>query len=176
MKDVDGLFKLLIGSQTRRALIGLFCGWLLVPMAFGVVETHEFENEQQRIRYQAFIQELRCPKCQNQNLSGSNSPIASDLRRELHRMITENESDDLIVKFMVDRYGEFVLYRPPLDKNTLILWGAPATLLFFGLIVLSIYTRRVSALANSDTKTLETAPLTVEEKQKLKDLLGEDYD
>ena len=123
-------------------------------------------------RYHDFVDELRCPKCQNQNLSGSNSPIAADLRRELHRMITEGQSDQQIVDFMVTRYGDFVLYRPPLDKNTLVLWGAPGILFVIGVVVLISYVRRQRSIQSQ----LVLDPLSLnEEEQKSLDQLLEKY-
>ena len=92
----------------RGFLVVLLC---LPLLAWSVIETYQFEDEQLRERYQRFTHELRCPKCQNQNLSGSNSPIAKDLRRELYRLLLEGQSDQQITEFMVARYGEFVLYR-----------------------------------------------------------------
>ncbi len=103
-----------------------------------VVDVREFDSEEARARYYKFIEELRCPKCKNQNLAGSNSPIALDLRRELHRLIDEGKSDDEIVDFMVSRFGDFVLYRPPVQENTYLLWAAPFIMGFVGLSVLSM--------------------------------------
>ncbi len=104
--------------------------------AYAGIDTYEFENLDDRTRYHQFIEELRCPKCKNQNLVGSNAPIAKDLRRELHRLIVEGETDDGIITFMVDRYGDFVLYRPPLQKNTYILWYGPIAMLLGALLIL----------------------------------------
>ncbi len=70
-------------------------------MNFAAIDVHEFKSEIDRQRYQSFIDEMRCPKCQNQNLSGSDSPIALDLRNELYLMIEEGKSDQQIVDFMV---------------------------------------------------------------------------
>ncbi len=110
---------------------------LLIPSlsVTASVDVYEFETEQQKQRYQSMIGELRCPKCQNQSLSDSDAPIAQDLRAELHRLLLEGENDKEILAFMVQRYGNFVLYRPPLDKYTFLLWGAPLILLFLGLLV-----------------------------------------
>ncbi|WP_082353868.1 cytochrome c-type biogenesis protein [Marinagarivorans algicola] len=102
------------------------------------IDTYEFDDLDDRARYNQFIEELRCPKCKNQNLVGSNAPIAKDLRRELHRLILEGETDDGIITFMVDRYGDFVLYRPPLQKNTYILWYGPIAMLLGALLVLGL--------------------------------------
>lgn len=133
-----------------RTVLRPFAGLLLLlllwaPSLQAVIETYEFDSEAQRERYHRFIEELRCPKCQNQNLSGSNSAIAEDLRRELHRLLLEGRSDQEIVDFMVARYGEFILYRPPLDRHTLVLWAFPGVLLLIGVVVAGALLRRRAA-------------------------------
>lgn len=119
------LFLCLIGSS----------GW-------AAIDTHEFENDVQRVRYYSFIDEMRCPKCQNQNLSGSDSPIATDLRRELYEMIQDGRSDKEIVDFMVERYGEYILYRPRVSPVTFLLWFGPVLLLLIGISVLIVIVRQ----------------------------------
>jgi cytochrome c-type biogenesis protein CcmH len=136
--------------------------------AFAAIEAHEFESDLQRQRYQSFIEEMRCPKCQNQNLAGSDSPISADLRRELYEMIKLGKSDKEIVDFMVDRYGDFILYRPRITPVTYVLWGAPITLLVVGVVVLIIMLRRRRQLALIQP-SLE---LSVDEQMRLKTLLG----
>jgi cytochrome c-type biogenesis protein CcmH len=106
------------------------------------IDPYEFAREADRVRYQRFIDEMRCPKCQNQNLSGSDAPIAQDLRHELHRLIEDGKSDKEIIDFMVARYGEFVLYRPPLDARTALLWALPAILLLIGIAIIALVVRR----------------------------------
>ena len=122
----------------RYIFLGIFIVFLLsrIERGYAGIDTHEFNSPDERDRYGQFIEELRCPKCKNQNLAGSNSPIAKDLRRELHRLIMEGETDDGIKTFMVDRYGDFVLYRPPLQKNTYILWYGPLAMLFVAVLIL----------------------------------------
>jgi cytochrome c-type biogenesis protein CcmH len=110
--------------------------------SFAAIEVHDFANDVERQRYQSFIDELRCPKCQNQNLSGSDSPIAADLRHELYDMIKSGRSDQEIVDFMVKRYGEFILYRPRLTPTTIFLWALPGVLLVSGALVLWMMVRR----------------------------------
>jgi cytochrome c-type biogenesis protein CcmH len=134
--------------------------------AHAVIETYDFASPANEKRYQVMVDELRCPKCQNQNLAGSNSPIAKDLRRELHRMIEQGESDENIKAFMVKRYGNFVLYRPPLDKNTLVLWVLPAVMALLALLVILLYRLR---LVKADTRQT----LTEEEQQTLKEVLDQ---
>lgn len=115
----------------------IFSAW-----ATAAIDVYEFNSEIDRKRYQSFIDEMRCPKCQNQNLSGSDSPIAMDLRRELYLMIEAGKSDKEIVDFMVERYGEFILYRPRLTSSTVLLWVAPVLLLIAGIILLLLIVRK----------------------------------
>lgn len=116
----------------------------LAAPSFAVVEIREFDNEVTRKRYQVLIDELRCPKCQNQNLAGSDSPIATDLRRELRRLLEDGRSDGEIIDFMVARYGEYVLYRPRLSNSTVVLWTLPVVLLVVGLLIIGIMVKRRS--------------------------------
>src|SRR5882672_1374875 len=118
-----------------RRCLGLLIAlcWLLT--AHAAIDPYEFDNDAQRERYRHFIEEMRCPKCQNQNLAGSDAPIATDLRRELHRLILAGRSDREITDYMVARYGEFILYDPPFDKKTALLWLAPLGFLTIGIVV-----------------------------------------
>jgi len=138
---------------------------------FAAIEAHDFTTDLERQRYQSFIEEMRCPKCQNQNLAGSDSPISADLRRELYEMIKLGKSDKEIVDFMVDRYGDFILYRPRITPATYALWGAPAALLVIGAIVLILILRRRRRLALTQT----TQYLSADEQARLESLLKSDY-
>jgi len=131
-----------------------------------LVEVYQFDSDQQRQRYQSFVDDLRCPKCQNQNLSGSDSPIASDLRRELHDLLKNGMSDKEIVDFMVDRYGDYVLYNPRLQPNTWLLWFAPLALLLVGGLVIALIVRR-----RRNAGVPERTPLTKTEQDRLNALL-----
>ena len=128
------------------------------------VETFEFQDEVTKIRFQALSKELRCPKCQNQNLADSNSPIAADLRRELYELLQQGKADSEVVDFMVARYGEFVLYRPRVSSLTYILWFGPALLILIGIIVVVIILRKKPA-------TKENLALDSHQQEKLKQLL-----
>jgi len=97
---------------------------------------YQFKNEVDRARYYSLIAELRCPKCQNQSLSDSDAVSAEVLREQVYMMIQDNRSDQEIVMFMVERFGEFVLYRPAFSSSNAILWGAPALFLLIALFVL----------------------------------------
>lgn len=130
------------------------------------VDTYEFNDEVTKIRFQALSKELRCPKCQNQNLADSNSPIAADLRRELYELLQQGKADSEIVDFMVDRYGEFVLYRPRVSELTYVLWFGPAVLILLGIIVVIVIVRRKPV----DKKSLA---LSAEQQEKLKNLTND---
>lgn len=155
-----------MGSSIKTFLV-LVALLAMSASTFAAIETHEFDTDLQRQRYQSFIEEMRCPKCQNQNLAGSDSPISADLRRELYEMITLGKSDKEIVDFMVERYGDFILYRPRVTPATYALWGAPAALLVIGVIVLILILRRRRRLALTQT----TQHLSADEQARLQALL-----
>lgn len=107
-------------------LLALFA----VAKAFAIGEIYEFSSPELLERYEELTKELRCPKCQNQNLSDSVSEISDDLRREIHLMLEQGQSDQQIKDFLVARYGTFVLYNPPAAGSTLWVWLVPV---FFAL-------------------------------------------
>jgi cytochrome c-type biogenesis protein CcmH len=103
--------------------------------SLAVIETYEFSTPDLELRYKALSQELRCPKCQNQNIADSNAPISRDLRAIVHEQLEAGATNEEIIIFLVDRYGEFVRYRPGMDSNTLWLWSAPLILLVMAVAV-----------------------------------------
>lgn len=155
-----------MGSSIKTLLL-LVALLVMSSSTFAAIEAHEFDTDLQRQRYQSFIEEMRCPKCQNQNLAGSDSPISADLRRELYEMIKLGKSDKEIVDFMVERYGDFILYRPRVTPATYVLWGAPAALLVSSVIVLILILHRRRRLALTQT----TQELNADEKARLDALL-----
>jgi cytochrome c-type biogenesis protein CcmH len=100
-----------------------------------------FDSAEQEARYNDLTLELRCLVCQNQNLADSDAPLAQDLRREIYDMMMAGQTDEQIKTFMVDRYGDFVLYRPPVQGNTLALWVLPLVLLAVGAVVVGFTVR-----------------------------------
>lgn len=112
-------------------------------------------------------EELRCLVCQNQNIADSNAELAQDLRREIRGMIQAGKSDQDIIAFMVARYGDFVLYRPPLKATTVILWAGPLLLMLFGLAALVRYLRQ------RNNRVTDDAPLSAAEAQRADALLGD---
>ena len=114
----------------------LFGATLTATPVQALLEPLKFESSSQESRYKALIAELRCLVCQNQNLADSNAELAGDLRMLTYDMILSGSSDREIVQFMVSRYGDFVLYRPPFKPSTVLLWFAPLILLAGGCFVL----------------------------------------
>ena len=100
--------------------------------AFAIDEEKAFDDPVLQARYDKLISETRCLKCQNQSIKDSNVFLAADLRREIRRMIAEGKTDDEIQTFLVERYGEFALYRPRMTGKTLMLWVAPFLLVVVG--------------------------------------------
>lgn len=128
----------------------------------GQVDTFEFETEEQQRRFRQLSNELRCPQCQNANLTGSTGGVAEDLRREVHRMIMEGMTNAEIEQFMFERYGDFILYRPRLRADTLLLWFGPIIFLGIGGFVAFSVSRRArhsgaeaAALDSSQQKQLD---------------------
>ena len=108
---------------------------------FAGVEVQSFDTPQQEQTYKKLINELRCLVCQNQNLADSNAELAQDLRKKVVEMIEAGKSEEQIVEYMVVRYGDFVLYRPPVNQRTWLLWFGPFLILLIGLIVLVMFVR-----------------------------------
>ncbi len=95
-----------------------------------------FDSEMQQQRYYRLLNDIRCPKCQNQNLADSDAQIALDLRNQLYHLIKDGHDDDEIYQFMSSRYGNFVLYDPPLNKVTAILWYLPMLIFLLSVIII----------------------------------------
>jgi cytochrome c-type biogenesis protein CcmH len=108
--------------------------FLLLAFQVSAQEPLVFSSQEEEKRYNELTLELRCAVCQNQNLADSDAPLAQDLRQEIYDMMQAGRSDDQIKSFMVERYGDFVLYRPPMQGNTLALWLIPGVLLAIGAI------------------------------------------
>jgi cytochrome c-type biogenesis protein CcmH len=139
---------------------------LAAGRALALIETYEFSKPELEARYQQLSEELRCPKCQNQNIADSNAPISQDLRKLLHQQLEQGASDEEILDYMVARYGEFVRYRPRFAGATFVLWLAPVLLLLAGVLVLTLTLRSRSKNAASGT-----ASLSAEELARLQSLL-----
>ncbi|HTN32125.1 MAG TPA: cytochrome c-type biogenesis protein [Pseudomonas sp.] len=151
----------------KRLLAAVFCSLALGGFAQAAIDTYEFSNEAERQRFRQLTNELRCPKCQNQNIADSDAPIAMDLRREIFRMLEDGQGDEQIVDHLVDRYGDFVRYNPPVELRTLLLWYGPWALLGGGLLALIVIVVRRRRVENAPQNAL----LSAEEQERLSHLL-----
>ena len=142
--------------------------FVLSPAYAGPVVTYEFASEEQEALFNKLSDELRCLVCQNQAISDSNADLAKDLRDEMYGMLQKGMSEKEIVDFMVARYGDFVLYRPPMKPTTYVLWFGPAIALVIGFfVVIRIVRKQKQAVA---------AEISGEEMERLKALQSEAHE
>ena len=149
----------------RLAVFFTLCFSVLV---FAGAEVVEFSEESLRPRYQDLVEELRCPKCQNQNLADSNSPISKDLRREIQRMLEEQMSDQEIKDYLKSRYSEFILYRPEVNKNTWLLWGSPVLIVLLGGLIVARHRRQAKPMESKGSQE------AANDQRRLDALLGDE--
>lgn len=135
------------------------CVLFLSQNVHAEIEIYQFKTPELELRYQTLTEELRCLVCQNQNIADSHAELAQDLRRKVYEKLNAGESNAQIVNYMTERYSDFVLYRPPFNARTLILWLAPIlTLLIGGISFWSLLKRRKNKepeLSASERKRLE---------------------
>ncbi len=152
----------------QLAAVLMLSGWG-APSVAGI-NPFEFDSPEQEQRFKKLSAELRCLVCQNQNLADSDADLAVDLKNEIFSMLREGKSDAEIIDFMVARYGDFVLYRPPVKPTTYMLWVGPFILFVLGAVVLVMFVRR----RNRDV--LESGELSSDERRRLEGLLREQHD
>ncbi|WP_372626282.1 cytochrome c-type biogenesis protein CcmH [Arsukibacterium sp.] len=129
---------------------------LFAMPAYATEEALQFENETQRQLYQQLTAELRCPQCQNQNIADSNAVVSVDMRQKTYDMIKQGGNRDDVLDYMINRYGNFVHYQPPLNRYTLLLWLAPL-LMLLALVALQLKRRRQQADEFSTDAAAEAA-------------------
>lgn len=115
---------------------------LMAVTATAVDTEAPLQTTEQQSLYRKLLEEVRCMVCQNQNLADSNAPLAQDMRRELRRMVEEGASEADVKQFLLDRYGDFALYRPRLAPNTLLLWIGPGVIVALALGAIALVIRR----------------------------------
>ena len=136
-----------------------------VPIVHAQVDTFEFQSAEQQQRFRQLSDELRCPMCQNTNLTGSSGGVAEDLRREIHRMILEGMTNSEIEQFMFERYGDFIFYKPRLRMETLFLWFGPLIFLLIGGAAAIAISRKASQTGQKNPELDDT------QREKLQALL-----
>jgi len=151
----------------KRLTLMLLLFW--VTAAGATITAFEFDNPEHEARFKELSEELRCVVCQNQNLADSNAELATDLRRQIYEMIQAGKSNAEITDYMVARYGDFVLYRPPVKRTTILLWVGPFVLFLFGLILLVVMIRRRAQRDSVADHTLSEA-----DRERLEHLVREE--
>ncbi len=139
---------------------------LFATVGHATIDAYTFSSPAQEQRFRSLIQELRCPRCQNESLAGSDAPVARDLKDRVYLMVQEGKSNDQIKKFLVARYGVFVIYRPPMQGHTLWLWVGPWLLAAVVLWAVIVRLRERSRQ--------QAVPLSAEEQERLRQLLHEE--
>ncbi|WP_198650478.1 cytochrome c-type biogenesis protein [Saccharospirillum mangrovi] len=150
----------------RELLVLVLIGAALTASA--EQEQRYFDNDALRDRYEQLIWELRCPKCQNQNIAGSNAPIAADMRDKTYELLHQGYSDAQIIDYMIERYSEFVTYKPRVTWGTVWLWLIPGAGLLTGALVVLWLARR--------SASQPAAPISAAERQRLNELLQRESD
>ena len=105
-------------------------------------DAYQFSSEADEVLFYSLLNELRCPKCQSSNLAGSNSPISNDLKREVYELVISGNTSKQIKSHLVQRYGNFIIYNPPLEPATYALWFGPFLLILLALLVISFVRKR----------------------------------
>lgn len=129
---------------------------LSVLVSFSIaaaIDVYKFETEEQEALFKTLAAELRCPKCQNNNLADSNASIAKDMRQKTYNMVIEGKNEDQIVDYWVDRFGNFVIYKPPVTLATSVLWVAPGLFVVLGFVIIVRNSRRKARSQDEDQLT-----------------------
>lgn len=149
------------GGQTMMRLLLLLT--LVSGSAWATIDAYEFERYEDEQRFRVLVEELRCPKCQNQNISDSNAGLAKDIKDRVYKLILEGKSNGDITDYMVERYGDFVTYRPPVKPSTWFLWFGPFVITLIAVVILLV--RKVKS------RPVAPVALDAEKHRKVEDLL-----
>lgn len=152
-----------------KAMLNLLFGAALMTLSLGVLaqdveELRQFDSNAQKQLYKELTDELRCPKCQNQNIADSNANIAKDLRNKVFKLVKDGSSKDDVIDYMVERYGYFVYYKPPLTAGTIVLWLLPILFVLFTLLLIWVKSKR-------SREKVETGQWSEQQEQRLNQLI-----
>ena len=150
-------------------IVTLLIAMLASFASVAAIDVYEFENQQQEALFQQLTKELRCPKCQNQNIADSNAPLAQDLRKKAYELVKQGKDRDQVVDYMSARFGNFVTYDTRMTPATIFLWLGPLLFVLGGLAILVLKTRR-----NPNESAVPTMDPT--EQAKLARILNGDKD
>lgn len=171
MKTLSTTFASFISA----CLLSISLAMSVSMTAYAAIDVYDFDSIQQEAQYRGLIEELRCPKCQNQNLAGSDAPIAQDLKQKTYDMVKDGRSDTEIRSYMQERYGDFISYKPPVRPSTWILWFFPPLLLVFLIVGWFWQSKRHQRIASGQsgvTVDSGAAALTAAEQAELDRLLS----
>lgn len=173
----DSLIVLRAAFQSVGKKIWYFTTSLFVLFfsvcAFAAIDALDFDSPQQEMDYRQLTQELRCPQCQNNNIADSNATIAVDMRTKVLELLQEGRTKPEIVDYMVERYGNFVTYDPPLTPLTLVLWVVPSLLILLGISLILRRKSKIRELQRQNELNSVIENLTEAEKERLRELLKE---
>jgi cytochrome c-type biogenesis protein CcmH len=133
-----------------KVLFAIVAALLFAQLALAIDSAPAFTDPAQQARYERVIRELRCLVCRSETIADSNATLAADLRRQVREMMAAGKTDQEIFQHMVDRYGDYVLYKPPLTARTWLLWGGPILLLVGGAGIAGLVIARKSKLPDTD--------------------------
>lgn len=150
----------------RRFILGLFCALLIAGPVAAVLPEEQLADPVLEARAREISRELRCVVCQNQSIDDSDAPLAADLRAIVRERLTAGDTNEEVMAYIVARYGNFVLLKPPLELQTILLWSAPLLVLIPGGLGLALYLRRRGRLGAADP-----TPLSAEERRALAAIL-----
>lgn len=139
---------------------------LCPPVLAETADVYDFDSRAEEMRFQTLIAELRCPKCQNQNIADSNAPISKDMRRAVYGMMQDGAGNEEIIVALENRFGEFVRYKPKVDERTIWLWATPAIVVLIGLLAV------IGTVVRSRSSRGASPALTEEERRKASRILS----
>lgn len=141
---------------------------ILAFAAHATIDTYNFKSVEEEQQFRELTGQLRCPKCQNNSIADSNAPIATDMREKVYELMEQGKSRQEIINYMIDRYGNFVTYEPPVTPATIILWLVPALCVVFGAAAIVMLSRRRKSRGVEE----EVTSLSAEEEKRLQQLLS----
>ncbi|MCP3698420.1 MAG: cytochrome c-type biogenesis protein CcmH [Aliivibrio sp.] len=151
-----------------RSFAAIAFSFFAVQASYATIDLYKFDSPEQEQQFKELGQTLRCPKCQNNNIADSNAELAQDMRHKVYEMTKAGKSDQEIVDYMIDRYGNFVTYDPPLTAGTLVLWLGPLVVLVFGFGFIVLRSRKSTAVAEDKSEVWDN-----EHEERLNALLNE---
>lgn len=153
-----------------RRLSCILIGMTITFVAHTAIDTYNFKSIQEEQQFRELTNQLRCPKCQNNSIADSNAPIAADMRAKVFELMEKGQSRQEIITYMVDRYGNFVTYEPPVTPATIILWVIPALFVVIGIGAIIMLGLRRKEIALDG----ESSALSLAEKKRLQQLLSDE--